>query len=146
MKDSLAVDGSCLGNPGKAKYRGVNIDTGEVVFSTNLGRTTNNICEFVALVHGVGYAVKNDIKIVYTDSMTAIAWFRNRKTKSTLKDIESTKAGMFTKRCEAFLKQHTIKSVNSFEVKAIIGDKIITVKKWNTKKRGEIPADYGNKR
>lgn len=47
----LAVDASCIGNPDEAEYRGVDLASGEVVFHQSVGWGTNNIEEFLAIVH-----------------------------------------------------------------------------------------------
>lgn len=116
----IAVDGGCSGNPGKAYYRAVDIETGEELFRRDIGVATNNIAEFIAVCHAIrDYP---DLTI-YSDSVTAISWVRNKKANSSynyprLEDIEK------------WLK--TLK-------------KTTRVEKWKTKEWGEIPADFGLK-
>ena len=51
--ESIAVDAACSGNPGVTEYQGVNTMTGERIFYKNLNLGTNNIGEFLALVHAL---------------------------------------------------------------------------------------------
>ena len=50
--EALAVDAACSGNPGPMEYRGVYLRTGETVFHFGPVYGTNNIGEFLAIVHG----------------------------------------------------------------------------------------------
>ncbi|MDR1809064.1 MAG: viroplasmin family protein, partial [Prevotella sp.] len=54
IQDSLAVDAACSGNPGLMEYRGVYVKTGKQVFHQGpFEQGTNNIGEFLAIVHGL---------------------------------------------------------------------------------------------
>ena len=53
IQNALAVDAACSGNPGMMEYRGVYIATGEEVFHFGPMFGTNNIGEFLAIVHGL---------------------------------------------------------------------------------------------
>ena len=62
--ESLAVDAACSGNPGNMEYRGVYTETGQQMFHVGpMAQGTNNIGEFLALVHGLAYFKKIDCKI-----------------------------------------------------------------------------------
>jgi ribonuclease HI len=138
----LAVDGACSGNPGPSKYRGVDIRTGEIVFSSQIGYATNNICEFLALCHAIGYAIQNGQTQIYSDSVTAIAWVSAKRIKSNLVQHEKTKkAHDLVHRSLEFLKTVTIEHDG---IDLIINNSI-AVSKWHTSEWGEISADYGNK-
>ncbi len=55
-QDSIAVDASCRGNPGPMEYRGVIIGKGREVFrQAPVQNGTNNIGEFLAIVHALVY-------------------------------------------------------------------------------------------
>ena len=130
----IAVDCACSGNPGKAKYRGILLQTGEIIFSYEIkGLCTNNIAEFVALVHGVDYKIKNNIiGKVYSDSTTALAWYRKKKHNSKMiKNLDTA--------CAWTLLEHAV-----FKIPAIDSASLIDF--WNNEKYGETPADYGNKK
>jgi ribonuclease HI len=46
---------------------------------------TNNIGEFLAIVHGLAWLKKQNLAMpIYSDSMTAQAWIRQKKCKSKL--------------------------------------------------------------
>ena len=80
----ICVDGGTEGNPGPCFYRGVDLETGKKLFYKHLGKGTNNIAEFLGIVHAIHYCEKNNIEPnIWSDSMTAIAWVRNKKHKST---------------------------------------------------------------
>lgn len=132
--DSICVDGACAGNPGDGDYQCVDVRTNETIFlKTKFEDTTNNIMEFLALVDGIKYILENNIdKPIYSDSITAMAWVRNKKANSNLratsKNFDSKK---YMDLAEEWLKKTDISSV--------------TILKWHTKKWGEIPADFGRK-
>jgi len=102
----ICVDGGTEGNPGPCFYRGVDLETGEILFEEHLGIGTNNVAEFLGAVHAIHYIRKNKIKDmpVYSDSVTAIAWVRNKQHKSTFKGDVSDR---LDKACE-YLKNKNI--------------------------------------
>ena len=128
----ISVDGACQGNPGRFEYRAVDIATGEELFQ--LGRHkvyngTNNIAEFLALVHCIAYCNKNNIiSDIYSDSKTAMAWIRNEKANTSFKDDEETVKIII--RAEEYLKNNPHN---------------LDILKWKTKYWGQIPADYDRK-
>lgn len=131
--DSISVDVGTRGNPGPIEYKGVDTRTGEVLFQVGpIEKGTNNLGEFIAIIHGLSYLKKLDShKTVYTDSKTALSWIRNKKVASTLVRDESTeKIWELTDRALSWLHH------NTYENKVI---------KWKTEKWGEIKADYGRK-
>ncbi|AEI39079.1 ribonuclease H [Paenibacillus mucilaginosus] len=131
--DSLSVDVGCSGNPGIVEYKGVHTRTGEVLFEhAPISKGTNNMGEFLAIVHGLAYLKqKGSSMTIYSDSMTAIAWVRNKKVASTLvRDASTKEIWTLVDRAEEWIRQNTWPN------------KIL---KWNTKAWGEIKADYGRK-
>jgi ribonuclease HI len=126
----ICVDAGTNGNPGPCFYRGVDIETREVLFHEELGIGTNNIAEFLAICHAVMYCEKNShlngitTSNIWSDSETAIAWFKHKKHKSTFE-------GELTQRLDKAIE--------------FIKDKDIKINKWLTKEWGEIPADFGRK-
>ncbi len=131
--ESLAVDAACSGNPGLMEYRGVYTKTGEEIFKQGpFKEGTNNIGEFLALVHGLAFLKqKNSPLPLYTDSRTAMAWVKAKKAK-TLLEKKAVNAQLFEliSRAETWLK------TNEYTTKII---------KWETTVWGEIPADFGRK-
>ncbi|MCK0158576.1 ribonuclease H family protein [Cellulophaga sp. F20128] len=131
--NSIAVDAASSGNPGVMEYRGVDTQSGKELFRQGPFRQgTNNIGEFLALVHGLAYLKKNDSeRILYTDSRTAMSWIRKKKCNSKLKESEKNKDVFeLIDRAVDWLNTNTYKT---------------TVVKWETKAWGEIPADFGRK-
>ncbi len=132
IKESLAVDAACSGNPGVMEYRGVYTQTNEEIFHCKYNIGTNNIGEFLAIVHGLSYLKKHGLKIpIYTDSISALAWVRNKKAKTNLERNSAT-AELFdyVERAEKWLKENTWDT---------------EILKWDTEHWGEIPADFGRK-
>ncbi|KAA6303564.1 MAG: Ribonuclease H [Candidatus Ordinivivax streblomastigis] len=131
--NSLSVDAACSGNPGIMEYRGVFTATGEEIFHQGpFQQGTNNIGEFLALVHGLALLKKQNSTIpVYSDSVSAMAWVRNKKAKTTLEHCEANKILFeLLARAENWLKTNTC---------------LNPILKWETREWGEIPADFGRK-
>lgn len=133
-KGSWAVDAACSGNPGKMEYRGVFAEDGTEIF--HFGPVlygTNNIGEFLALVHAL--ALLDSKKMyntsIYSDSRIAIGWVRKGKCNTKLKRSPETQTlHQLIGRAEKWLSSHEIKN---------------PIIKWETKQWGEIPADFGRK-
>ena len=84
-EQALAVDAACSGNPGPMEYRGVHLPSGQQVFHFGPIQGTNNIGEFLAIVHALALLKQKKLDMpVYSDSRTGLAWLRNRKAKTTL--------------------------------------------------------------
>ena len=132
-KEGISVDGSSRGNPGDSAYRGVDLKTGEILFDIKIGDSTNNIAEFIGLTHAINYAIKNNYTKVYSDSVTAIAWVRNKKANTTLAKTPKTEKSLeLVSKSEKYLMKLDINYMTYVE-------------KWDTKKWGESPADFGFK-
>ena len=130
---ALAVDAACSGNPGIMEFRAVIADTGTQVFHRGpYKQGTNNIGEFLALVLGLAYLKKNNLPwVLYTDSVTALAWLRQKKCKSKIEWSKDNQDLFLTvRKAEEWLKQNTWNT---------------RVLKWETSQWGEIPADFGRK-
>lgn len=83
---SLSVDAACSGNPGPMEYQGVDTKSKDRIFHQAFPLGTNNIGEFLAIVHGLALLQKQQLPHlpIYTDSATAMAWVRNKKVKTNL--------------------------------------------------------------
>lgn len=134
VADSIAVDAACSGNPGKMEYRGVYTLAPEVELfhSPVFDLGTNNIGEFLALVHALAlYSEKKPDLTIYSDSRLAMGWIKARKCRTKLvKNQKTAQLYQVIRRAEGWLETHTFKN------------KIL---KWETKRWGEIPADFGRK-
>lgn len=130
---SLSVDAACAGNPGKMEYRGVMTDTREEIFKMGpFADGTNNVGEFLALVHGLAQLkkMKSDLPI-YSDSKIAISWIKQKTCKTKLARTDNNaQLHALIKRGEEWLRTNTWST---------------PIYKWETKEWGEIPADFGRK-
>lgn len=134
IANSISVDAACSGNPGKMEYRGVETATGKEIFREGIfDNATNNIGEFLAIVHALALIEKGTFRspIIYSDSRTAQAWVRQKTCKTKLEQNEKNTALFeLIRRAEAWLRTH------QFTTK---------IEKWHTEIWGEIPADFGRK-
>ena len=107
--DALAVDAACSGNPGIMEYQGIYIPTRTRVFHYQAPKGTNNIGEFLAIVHGLSYLKKHHLdQIIYSDSVNAMSWVRQKVCKSKLPDDASTaELWDFVHRAEQWLRSNT---------------------------------------
>lgn len=130
---SISVDAASSGNPGKMEYRGVDTKTKMQLFIQGpFEEGTNNIGEFLAIIHGLAFLKKNNSdKIIYTDSKTAMSWVKKKTCNTKLEPNEKNKA-LFD------LVERAIQWLNNNPYKTVIV-------KWETKAWGEIPADFGRK-
>lgn len=128
----LAVDAACSGNPGPMEYRGVYLLTGQEVFHFGPVHGTNNIGEFLAIVHGLALLKQKGSDMpLYSDSRNALGWVKKKHCKTTLARTAKTEAlFQLIERAENWLKN------NSYTT---------PLRKWETDQWGEVPADFGRK-
>jgi ribonuclease HI len=71
---SICVDAACSGSPGKMEYRGVFLESGKEFFRIGpFPDGTNNVGEFLAIVHALTWLMKHDKEMpVYSDSAKPI--------------------------------------------------------------------------
>ena len=115
------------------EYQGVDTETKEVLFKMGpFNNATNNIGEFLALVHGIAILEKDlKKKIVYSDSITAMSWVRKKRCQTKLgRNKENVEVFILVDRAIVWLKENKYSAI---------------IKKWETKNWGEIPADFGRK-
>ncbi|WP_457616499.1 ribonuclease H1 domain-containing protein [Lutibacter sp.] len=130
---SISVDAACSGNPGDMEYRGVDTKTKKQLFIQGPFKNgTNNIGEFLALVHGLGYLKQRKLTIpIYSDSKIAIKWVKQKQCRTNVQITPENKQLFdLIKRAERWLATHTYTN---------------NILKWETKAWGEIPADFGRK-
>ena len=110
------------------RFRAVDLSSGKELFSKAIGNWTNNIGEFLGIVEAVRYVMEHpeSPRTIYSDSITAITWYRNKQTASSRRCPALQKAEIFLKVMEARIKD-------------------IEVLHWDNRLWGEIPADFGNK-
>ncbi|MGY6649357.1 ribonuclease H1 domain-containing protein [Wenyingzhuangia sp. IMCC45574] len=132
--NTIAVDAACSGNPGLMEYRGVDTQTHKQLFIQGpFKEGTNNIGEFLALVHGLAYLQKigkTELPI-YSDSKIAIGWIKAKQCRTKIMPNADNKVLFdLIKRGEKWLQENSFKN---------------PILKWETKVWGEIPADFGRK-
>ena len=129
----VAVDAACSGNPGPMEYRGVYLLTGQQIFHYGPVYGTNNIGEFLAIVHALALMKQKGISMtIYSDSRNAISWVKQKKCKTKLERTPKTEElFQMIERAENWLKN------NSYDH--------IPLLKWETDQWGEVPADFGRK-
>jgi len=132
--ESLAVDAACSGNPGKLEYRGVLTNSKKQVFIQGPFESgTNNIGEFLALVHGLALLQNKNLNNypIYSDSKIAMSWVKKKQCRTNVVFNDKNKELLeLIKRAEKWLKENTYQN---------------PILKWETKAWGEIPADFGRK-
>ncbi len=130
--EALAVDAACSGNPGAMEYRGVYLRTGEQVFHFGPVHGTNNIGEFLAIVHGLALLKQKNLNMpIFSDSRNAIGWVKQKRCKTKLeRNARTEEVFQMIERAEKWLK------TNSYTT---------PIHKWETQQWGEVPADFGRK-
>lgn len=131
--NAIAVDAACSGNPGPMEYQGIDLATGYRVFHFGPLHGTNNIGEFLAIVHALALLDKlgKHDTAVYSDSYNAILWVNKRKCKTKLERTPQTEPlFQIIERAERWLATHNYKN---------------PLLKWETNEWGEVPADFGRK-
>ena len=134
IKNSLTVDAACSGNPGKMEYRGVLNHNNQEVFKMGpYENGTNNIGEFLALVHGISLLKNKGLHSlpIYSDSKIAMSWIKKKTCRTTI-TFDTSNKDLLTliQRAEKWLKENSFRN---------------PILKWETKAWGEIPADFGRK-
>lgn len=128
LNEGIAVDAAHSVKNRKTEFRGIDLKTGKTLFYSDLGNQTINIGEFLAIVEAVKYIIEHDYqpKIIFSDSNTAISWFKNKRTASGKRNAKLMKAEIYLRAIAYWIDE-------------------IQVVKWDNKACGEIPADFGNK-
>ena len=139
VSPAIAVDAACAGNPGKMEYQGVFVDFGTQPATTvNLFKSpvfengTNNIGEFLAIVHALAWMKQKHVQYpIYSDSVNAQLWIKQKKCKTKLQpNAKNEYLFQLIARAENWLNNNTID---------------VPILKWKTEIWGEIPADFGRK-
>ncbi|GAB4336568.1 MAG: ribonuclease H family protein [Flammeovirgaceae bacterium] len=131
--DSIAVDAAWNTVTGAVEYQGVYTKTKQLLFKSDVFKDgTNNIVEFLAIVHALAYCKKHQINLpIYSDSQTAIGWVKKKKANTKHEEnAHNQELFKLLERAEKWLE------TNSYQN---------PIYKWQTKDWGEIPADFGRK-
>lgn len=133
IEDSICVDGAWNTSTGDVEYQGLYTRTKEVIFKMGSFKDgTNNIAEFLGIVHALAHCKKNNITLpIYSDSRNAIGWIRDKEARTNHdRSDENKKLFELIDRAIKWLK------ANEYENKIL---------KWETRAWGENPADFGRK-
>lgn len=131
--NAWAVDAACSGNPGPMEYQGIDLTTGEQVFHYGPVHGTNNIGEFLAIVHALALWDKQGVtdKTLYSDSYNAILWVKKKQCRTKLvRNAQTEQLYQVIQRAEQWLRTHTVR---------------VPILQWDTRRWGDIPADFGRK-
>ena len=132
IRQALAVDAACSGNPGQMEYRAVYLGDMEEKFHFGPILGTNNIGEFLAIVHALAlYKSRGLDWPLYSDSRNAILWVKAGKCRTKLPRTADTEP-VFQRieSAELWLRENSFRN---------------DILKWDTGNWGEIPADFGRK-
>ncbi len=133
-RSAIAVDGACAGNPGMMEYRGVEVGSGKELFHVGpLPDGTNNVAEYLALIHALAYLYQkgDTTTAIYSDSKTARSWIKNRGCRTRLERTPlNGRIFELLGRANVWIQTHTVQN---------------PILRWDTDNWGEIPADFGRK-
>ncbi len=123
----IATDAAHSTKNKMTSYRGVDIESEKELFINHIGNQTVNIGEFLGVVTAIKFILEHDCEpLIYTDSLTAIAWFNSQRTASKKVFPELQKSEVFLRIMFEQIKH-------------------IQVLHWDNRLWGETPADFGNK-
>jgi ribonuclease HI len=131
--NAWAVDAACSGNPGPMEYQAIDLTTGARIFHFGPIHGTNNIGEFLAIVHALALMDKQGIKdkVIYSDSVNATLWVKKKQCKTKLeRNAKTEQLYQIIARAECWLRTHRV---------------TVPILKWETRTWGECPADFGRK-
>lgn len=131
---AIAVDAACAGNPGPIEYQGVSLATGQRIFHVGpIEGGTNNIGEYLALVHALALCAANGEphRTIYSDSKIAQAWIRRRGANTKIiPSPHNARLRQVLARADKWIQSHQLTN---------------PIRKWDTETWGEIPADFNRK-
>jgi ribonuclease HI len=112
------IDGASRGNPGPASYAVILRDPGGTIvleLAKNIGRETNNVAEYYALLAALDYATSHGIRAlrIRSDSELLVRQMQGRyKVKSTdLKPLHE-RASKLARQLEYFIIEHVPREIN----------------------------------
>jgi len=133
IKNSIVVDAAWNTATGDMEYQGIYLPTRDRIFLQGpFADATNNIGEFLAIVHALAYLKKHNSDLpVYSDSRTAISWVKKKHANTKLELTPRNKPVFeLLQRAEKWLAENSYKN---------------PILKWETEYWGENPADFGRK-
>ena len=125
-KVGITSDAGTHGNPGPCEYQVTDLN-GKVLLHKKLGVHTNNYAELAGIGNMIQYAVKHGETVLWTDSAVAMIW------------IKSAKLGPAVREKESIMKM--IQKIR----KLLADHPELELRKWETRRWGQIPSDFGRK-
>ena len=124
----IATDGAHSAKRVLTRYRGVDLATGAVLFEASAGNRTANVGEFLGVVAAARHILLHghSPSVIYSDSTTALAWYRAGRAATR-------------RRCPAVLRAEVFLRLMAAPLAGI------GVRRWDTRRWGENPADFGEK-
>lgn len=125
----IATDGAHSTRERSTSFRAVDLFSGRELCRESVGNWTNNVGEFLGIVAAVKYMIEHPEapRVIYSDSKTAITWYKDRRTASS-------------RRCPALLKAEIFLKVMEEKIRDI------RLEYWDNRLWGGNPADFGNKK
>lgn len=133
IENSIAVDAAWNSMTGIVEYRGIYYKTKKEFFRQGpFEDGTNNIGEFLAIVHALAHCKKNNLLLpIYSDSRIAIGWVKSKEAKTKLELTERNRQLFdLINRAQKWLHENEYPN---------------QILKWETRAWGENPADFGRK-
>lgn len=130
---AIAVDAAHSSATGVMEYQGISLATQQQIFYFKSPVGTNNIWEFLAIVHGLQWLKKEKKSdyVIYSDSKIAIKWIQLKTCKTNLIfAYENKELFALIQEAEEWLKGQTVDT---------------QILRRDTSKWGENPADFGRK-
>jgi len=128
----ICVDAAYSCKTKQMYYRAVLLPEKKELFKKGpFENSTNNIGEFLAIVEALRFCREKNLDLpIFSDSVSALAWVKNKKINSKIDADENNQTSELLKEAIKWLSE------NNYLNELI---------KWDTKKWGENPADFGNK-
>ena len=130
---AIVVDAAHSSATGVMEYQGINLAAQQQIFYFKSPVGTNNIGEFLAIVHGLQWLKKEHKSdyVIYSDSKIAIKWIQLKTCKTNLIfAYENKELFALIQEAEEWLKGQTVDT---------------QILRRDTSKWGENPADFGRK-
>ncbi|MDQ0107135.1 ribonuclease HI [Chitinophaga terrae (ex Kim and Jung 2007)] len=134
IRESIAVDAAWNTVTKDMEFQAIDNQTNEVIFRRGpYKNATGNIGEYLAIILALEYCRKNNLPQlpIYSDSLTAIKWVKDKEPNTSLPATEENKPILLLlQKATDMLKENEYPN---------------PILKWETKEWGENPADFGRK-
>lgn len=122
----ICSDAGTHGNPGPSEYQVTDL-SGNLLSHKHLGVHTNNYAELAGIGAMIQYAIAHHHQKLYTDSKIAMIWIKKNQLGPTVHEADQILAMIGKIRM------------------LLQANPQLELLKWDTRKWGQIPADFGRK-